>query len=57
VLGCPVGQPVDLARADRDQLGDLADSGVAGRAVERPAAGALAQLPAERVLAAAAADD
>jgi hypothetical protein len=57
LIGRPTDQPVDLARADRDQLGDLADAVVAGRAEERPAAGALAELPAERVLAPARADD
>jgi hypothetical protein len=57
LLGRPVGQPVALARADRDQLGDRPDPGVARRAVERPADRALAQLPAKRVLAPAAADD
>jgi hypothetical protein len=56
-LGRPIGQPIDLARADRDELGQLADAGVARCAVELVAAGALAQLPAERVLATARTDD
>ena len=52
-----VGQLLHLVRGDRHQVGHLLDSGVAGGAVEIGDSRALSELPAQGVLAAAAADD
>src|SRR3989454_586611 len=50
-------EPLHVVGGDRHALRLLGDAGVAGRAVERADAGALPELPHERVLAPAAADD
>src|SRR5882724_10617837 len=52
-----VQQPLHVVGGDRHALRVLGDAGVAGRTVERADAGALPELPHERVLAPAAADD
>jgi len=56
-LESEVGQPVDLLGRQRHEVGDLADPRVAGGAVEVAQQGALAQFPAQGVLARTAPDD
>jgi len=56
-LAGEVGDLDDVARLDRNAVGDLGDAGIAGRAVDLLDERAAVERPRERVLAPSAADD